>query len=232
MFKQKVAVFSMLGIIFIYSHNAYSAPAYGTHMPKEHRWIWGCEGDFLLDRNLDNDMGAAAGNKLFITGSYGIFPWFSLDGKIGAGNVRWDRTNGADNLAYSTNLAGAYGFRVKLYENKKLGIKSVGGFQHISVHPHAKNQSGDRHQVIIDEWQGSILLSKGIGRFVPYCGARYGTLDFIKWVNEHDRKRIKAEKNYGIIIGTDCRINNTTKLNFEVTFLDGEEVAAGISRDF
>jgi hypothetical protein len=232
MFKQGIMACGIVSIIFTYSHNVYSAPAYGTHMPKEYRWTCGAEGDFLLDRNLDNDMGATSGNRLFITSSYGIFPWFSFDGKIGIGNVRWDRTSGADNLAYSTNFAGAYGFRVKLYENKKLGIKSVGGFQHISIHPHAKDQSGDKHQVIIDEWQGSLLISKDIGRFIPYCGARYGTLDFIKRINEHDRKRIKAEKNYGIIIGTDYRINNTTKLNLEVTFLDGEEAAAGISRDF
>lgn len=226
---KKLAIFSVLFLAC--SGVSYGAPAYGTHMPEKHRWIWGVEGNFITDRNLDNNQGAASGNRFFLTGSLGIFDWICFDGKIGVGDVKWHRTNGGD-LDYSTNFAGGYGFRIKGYENKEWGIKTVAGFQHISVHPHGADEGNNKHQVIIDDWQGSMLVSKDIGKFVPYCGARYGTMDFIKWVNEHDRKRIKSEDVFGLVLGADYWINSNTRVNLEGAFLDGEEFAVGISRDF
>ncbi|MBU4311778.1 MAG: hypothetical protein KJ706_03560 [Candidatus Omnitrophica bacterium] len=211
---------------------SYAAPGYGTHMPEKRHFTCGLEGNFLIDRDLDNDEGATNGNRYFFTLSYGIFEWLCFDGKAGVGDVHWDRTKGNDDMDYSTNFAGAYGFRIKGYENEDWGIKSVVGFQHVSVHPDAKNQAGEKHETIIDEWQGSIIVSKVIGDFVPYLGARYGTVDFIKWVNEQDRKRIQSENYYGVIVGMDYWLNNTTKINLETGLLDGEEFAIGISRDF
>jgi len=80
--------------------------------------------------------------------------------------------------------------------------------------------------------EGSIAISKDMGKFVPYLGARYGTLDYIKWENEHDRKRIKSEENYGLIIGLDYHLDDRTKINLEGAFIDSEEFAIGVSREF
>ncbi|MBU1888176.1 MAG: hypothetical protein KKB46_03170 [Candidatus Omnitrophica bacterium] len=210
---------------------AYGAPAYGTHMPEKQHWTCGMEGDFIIDRNLDNDQGGSGVDKYFVTCSYGIFSWLSFDGKIGVGNVDWDRTSNSS-LHYATNFAGGYGFRIKAFENDECDLKSVVGFQHISVHPDARNQDGTKHETIIDEWQGSFLVSKDMGCLVPYIGTRYGTMDFIKWENEQDRKRIQSEKYYGVIIGLDFLLNERLKVNLEGAFVDGEEVAAGFSYDF
>lgn len=210
---------------------SYGAPCYGTHMPKVRQWIWGLQGDFLIDRNLNNDQGGTSGNRFLLTGSYGVFKWLCFDGRIGVGDVAWHNSN-PGNLDYNTNFAGGYGFRIKGYENEELGIKTVVGFQHISVHPRTTEPRSDKHRVIIDDWQGSALISKDMGNLVPYFGARYGTVDFIKWVNEHDRKRIKSEKVIGVVIGMDYLIRKDTRLNIEGIFVDGEEIAVGISRDF
>ncbi|MFC1666428.1 hypothetical protein ACFL0P_00960 [Candidatus Omnitrophota bacterium] len=218
-------------LILLFVQASYGAPAYGTHMPEERHWTCGLEVNSLIDRNLDNDEGGTNGNRYFLTCSYGVFSWFSFDGKIGIGDVNWDRSRGAG-LNYSTNFAGAYGFRIKGPEKEEWGIKSVAGFQHISVHPEARNQGGNKNESIIDDWQFSTVVSKDVGDFVPYLGAKYGTLDFIKRTNEVDRKRIKAEKNYGLIVGLDYWLNGRTKLNLEGAFLDGEEIALGISYDF
>ena len=231
MLKRGIFLFIVLNLIFLFSQISYAAPAYGTHMPKKRHWTLGAESSFIIDRNLDNDEGGTYGNRYFLTTSYGIFSWFSFDGKIGLGDVDWDRNKG-DDLNYSTNFAGAYGFRIKGYEDKERGIKSVVGFQHISVHPEAKNQGGDKNEAIIDDWQLSVVASKDIKDFVPYLGARYGTLDFIRRTNDVDRKRIKSEKNFGLIFGLDYWLNERTKLNLEGGFLDGEELAIGISYDF
>lgn len=218
-------------LILICSRISFAAPCHGTHMPKERHWAWGLEGDFLIDRNLDNGQGGTSGNRFFLTGSYSMFKWICLDGKIGAGDVIWHNSN-PGNLNYNTNFAGGYGFRIKGYENKELGIKTVIGFQHISVHPRTTAPSSDKHRVIIDDWQGSALISRDIGRFMPYVGARYSTVDFIKWVNEHDRKRIKSEKKIGVVIGLDYLIKDNMRINIEAAFIDGEEFVIGISRDF
>jgi hypothetical protein len=145
--------------------------------------------------------------------------------------VAWHNSN-PGNLNYNTSFAGGYGFRIKGYENKALGIKTVAGFQHISIHPPTASPASDNHRVIIDDWQGSVLVSKDIGNLVPYLGARYGTVDFIKWVNDHDRRRIKSEKMLGLVIGVDYLMAMDTRLNIEGDFIDGEELSVGISRDF
>jgi len=201
-------------------------------MPEEKHWTCGLEGSFIIDRNLDNGEGGTNGNRYFFTCSYGIFSWLSFDGKIGLGNVDWDRTMGNNDINYSTNFAGAYGFRIKGFENERFGIKSVAGFQHISVHPDPKNQGGNKNESIIDDWQGSVLISKDVGDLVPYLGGRYGTVDFIRRTNEVDRKRIKSEENFGLIIGLDYWLNKRAKVNLEGSFLDGKEVAVGVTYDF
>ena len=210
---------------------SYAAPCYGTYMPKEKKWILGLQGDFLMDRDLKDNQGGTSGSRYFLTCTYGVFDWICFDGKIGVGDVAWHNSN-PGNLNYNTNFAGGYGFRIKGYENKALGIKTVAGFQHISVHPRSTSPASDKHIVIIDDWQGSVLVSKDIGNLVPYLGARYGTVDFIKWVNDHDRKRIKSEKMFGVVIGADYIIAKDTRLNVEGMFAGGEELAIGISRDF
>ncbi len=230
----------LLSVVFLFLVTSYwllvtvvhAAPSYGTHMPEEKHWTCGAEGDFVIDRDLDNEQGATEGNRYFVTASLGVFSWLSLDGKIGVGDVEWKRGSIGDDLSYSTNFAGGYGFRVRLYENEDWGIKSVAGFQHISVHPDPKNQGGIKHETIIDDWQGSLLVSKAIGDLIPYIGGRYGSLDFIKWENEKERKRINSEEYYGLILGMDYWLGESIKLNLEGTFLDGEEIAMGITCDF
>jgi hypothetical protein len=221
----------MIILAVAYSGISYAAPCYGTHMPKEKQWIWGLEGDFLLDRNLKNNQGSTSGSRYFLIGSYGVFKWVCFDGKIGVGEVAWHNSN-PGNLSYNTGFAGGYGFRIKGYENKNLGIKTVAGFQHISVHPRTTCPMNDKHRVIIDDWQGSVLISKDIGNFTPYLGAKYGTLDFIKWANDHDRRRIKSEKNIGAVIGIDYLVTKDTRLNIEGIFIDGEELSIGARRAF
>ena len=234
--KIKYAVFKWVSFFAIVlavacSENSYAAPCYGTHMPKEKQWIWGAQGNFLIDRNLDDNQGSTSGNRYFLTTSFGVFDWICFDGKIGVGDVEWHNSDPGD-LSYNTNFAGAYGFRIKGYENKELGIKTVAGFQHISVHPRTTSPASDKHRVIIDDWQGSVLISKDIGNFTPYLGARYGTVDFIRWVNDHDRNCTKSERMWGVVIGVDYLIAKDTRLNIEGDFIDGEEVSLGISKGF
>jgi hypothetical protein len=218
-------------LTMVFSDASYAAPCYGTHMPEKKKCVLGLQGDFLIDRDLKDDQGGTSGNRYFLTCSYGVFNRICFDGKIGMGDVSWHNSD-PGNLNFNSGFAGAYGFRIKGYENKELGIKTVAGFQHISVHPPTISPNNDHHRVIIDDWQGSVLVSKDFNKLTPYIGARYGTVDYIKWVNEHDRRRIKSEKMLGFVIGVDYLVAKDTRLNVEGDFIDGEEFSIGISRDF
>lgn len=232
MFRIMLTLFVVVIMVLCVSGVLFAAPAYGTHMPKKNKWVLGAEGNFILDRDIDHNKGWVSGNRYFLTSSYGLLSWFSLDGKIGLGNLYWDRTRGEQDLKYGTNFAGAYGFRIRGYENKELGIKSVVGFQHVSAHPNAKFIGKNKYEVIQEEWQIDAIVSKDIGNFIPYIGGRFGSLNMIQWVNDHDRKFEKTDRNYGVILGLDYWINQRMKVNLEGIFVDGNEVTMGISYDF
>ncbi len=227
----KKLLFFTIGLSVLCAGISFAAPCYGTHMPEKKQWTWGAQGDFLIDRNLKDSQGGISSNRYFLTGSYSLFDWLCFDGKIGVGDVAWHNSN-PGNMSFNTGFAGGYGFRIKGYENRHLGIKTVAGFQHISVHPFSAPFSSDKYKVVIDDWQGSALISKDAGNFVPYFGARYGTTDLLKWTNAHNRRRIKSEKRIGLVIGADYPINKGVRLNIEGDFIDGEELSIGISRDF
>ena len=116
MLKKGLSIFIISGLILLSSSNAYATSAYGTHMPERYRWTCGLEGNFVIDRNLDNYVGGTSGNRYFFTASLGIFPWLSFDGKAGLGNVDWDRSDGSRDISYDTAFAGAYGLRCRRKE--------------------------------------------------------------------------------------------------------------------
>ena len=91
MFKKIIFLIAVLVCVCVTC--AYSAPCYGTYMPKQRQWIWGMQGDFLVDRNLKDSQGSTSGNRYFLTGTYGVFNWICFDGKIGMGDVAWHNFN-------------------------------------------------------------------------------------------------------------------------------------------
>ena len=219
-----------LALIFCFSLPANAAPCYGTRMPKKKSLFCGFQTHSIINRYLENQQGELRSMQHFLLISYGVFDWFSIDLKGGAGNIK-QHPAGSDEVDYSSSFNGGYGFRLKLYD--KDNTKAVFGFQHISVHPRKTRLNGTKHTAVLDDWQVSFLVSRKILKFTPFLGAKWSRVDYIHWVEE-DRKRTMSDltKDLGMVLGLDFDINEKIWLNLEGQFFDTEAVALSINFSF
>lgn len=209
---------------------SFAAPCYGTRMPAQNEIFAGLQNYNIFNRDQENDLGRLRSSQSFLLISYGVFDWLSIDLKGGAGNIK-QHPGDSDEVDYVSNFAGGYGYRLKLYDRDNTRI--VFGFQHISVHPHSTHLGDVKHRGILDDWQYSLLFSKGFAKLTPYLGARWSRVDYIHWVGS-TRKRVMSDltKGTGLIIGCDIPIKDKTWLNLEGQFLDGESLAFSLNHSF
>jgi len=230
MAKNKILFISIMIFIFFHTKEALSAPAYGTRMPEGKKFVVGIQNYTIIKRYLEDDFGKLRSLQNFILLSYGISDWFSLDLKGGAGYIKQHPLDNNE-LDYSTGFAGGYGFRIKFYDKEK--IKMVLGFQHISVHPKSSSQDNQKNQAILDDWQGSFLLSYEFKRFNPYLGMKISRTDYIhKQDGTRKRKMSDLTKTLGLVLGTDFSIDKKTYLNLEAQFLDVEAFSISLNYKF
>jgi len=214
-------------LYFSFLSPAYAAPCYGTKMPEKKHMFSGVENYTIFKRYLEDEFGKVRSSQNFLVLSYGIYNWLSLDLKGGAGYIK-QHPAGSDEIDYPSSFAGGYGFRLRLYEDKK--SKLVFGFQHISVHPHTVHLGDTKNEAVLDDWQFSLLASRNFHKFTPYLGARWSRVDYIHWVGD-DRKRRMSDltKSIGAILGVDLAVSKKVWLNLEAQFFDSEAIAAGIN---
>ena len=203
----------------------YAAPCYGPNMPTKGKWDVGSEVNIVFERKLEKSHGEFKTNQYFITLSYGFWDWLCFDGKVGAGHIKQKPETG-DEINYTTNFSGAYGFRIRAYQNETKNIRIITGFQHISVHPDSRDVDGAKNEAILDDWQGSVLIAKDYEHISPYCGVKVSGHDLIhKIAGERGRK--KSDDLFGVFAGADIYLNDSFRLNLEGRFLD--ETAASLA---
>lgn len=210
-----------------------AAPCYGTTMPLRHKIIGGLQSYRLIRRELEHDYGQMRSFQHFFMLSYGITDWFSLDGKIGTGNIKI-RPEETDDLNYRSAFAGGYGFRIRLYQDETRRIKSVFGFQHISVHPYSKEGELGKNKAVLDDWQFSWLVSVRLRGVTPYLGTKWSRVDYIHWLN-HDRKRVMSDlsKSVGLVAGIDIPlVKDKISLNLEGHYFDETAASCAVMYAF
>jgi hypothetical protein len=231
MVKNKILLLvTILVFILLPSKELFSAPCYGTHMPEKKKIVIGIQNHTVFKRYLEDDFGKLRSLQNFILLSYGLSDWFSLDLKGGAGYIKQHPLNN-DELDYSTGFAGGYGFRIKFYDKEK--TKMLFGFQHISVHPKSSSQDNQKNQAILDDWQGSLLVSYDFKRITPYLGTKLSRMDYIhKQDGVRKRKMSDLTKSLGLVLGMDFSIDKKSYLNVEVQLLDVEALAVSLNYNF
>lgn len=199
-------------------------------MPGKGKFFSGIQNHTVLKRYLEDHNGKIRSVQNFILISYGLFDWFSIDLKGGAGHVK-HHPEGKDEIDYSTYLGGGYGFRIKLLQRNN--TKMVFGFQHTSIHPHTTHIEAKKNKAVLDDWQFSLLASREFPIFTPYLGTRWSRMDCIHWVNNvRNRKRSDPTKNIGLIVGADIPLGDRVWFNIEGNFFDVDAFATSINFEF
>ena len=201
---------------------AVASPAYGTKMPDKGVLFGGLQSYFIEGRGMEGLNGTVRSRQEYAALSYGLSDWFSLDLKwMLHSRFQHDPQDGGDQMEYNRSIwGGGYGFRVRAYQSGP--VRVVAGFQHFSNHPATVKANGTKQNGILEDWQGSTLVSYSFKRIVPYAGVRYATLDYIHTVDK-ERARIRSEAGdrWSPLMGADIPVSDRVWLNLEVDPQDG-----------
>lgn len=200
---------------------AYPAPSNGAKLPPKGQSEIGCEYNLMQMRPLRRSYGEVRTEDYFLTFSFGIFDWLSLDGKLGTGDLRQKGGIHFPKIEYNTGFAGGYGFRIKGWEDKTQRLSAIFGFQHISVHPRDKYEDADKYEIFLDDWQLSALLAKDFAHFSAYTGIKTSDCQMVYKINELNKKRRYSKQHIGIVTGVSFDLfEQKTRLTLEGRFID------------
>jgi hypothetical protein len=221
----------LIGCFFLSTALAAAAPAYGTKMPLKNELFGGLGYYRILSRDLNKDHGNMQSAQEHVLLSYGVTDWFALDLKLSIGTIRHEAADGAV-IDYNDPLwGGGYGFRMRAYESGP--VKAVLGFQHISIHPKTVKAPDAKHNAILDDWQGSALVSYDLKAFTPYTGVRYGTTDYIyRLNNDADRIYMAEDRRYDAVLGVDIPFGEKVWINLEGAGGAGTALAGSVNFRF
>lgn len=212
---------------------SFAASAYGTAMPDKKEVFWGVQSYYVHRRNLDNDSGSVHSQQNYLTMSYGVFDWLSLDLKWSLySTFRHNNAEDSSVMKYDRSVwGGGYGFRIRLYENGPW--KTVAGFQHFSIHPMTVKKAGHKNNGILEDWQYSLLESYKMKYATPYLGVRYTVMDYIHTL-DNERNRINSDdhRRFGFITGMDIPLTRNIWLNLEADWQDGDSATIGLHGRF
>lgn len=187
----------------------------------------GFEVNSVFERKMNKNLGDAKTSQYFYNASYGIYDWFSFDGKLGVGDLEFD-TREAGRLDMDYGFSGAYGMRFRIYNNEEKALRGVLGFQHISAHPPREEVNNVKYSAIWDEWQLSFLMAKDFGRFDPYAGIKASQVYIIRKDNVQDKWAWNgARDHFGVFVGSRVDIGKNWYLDLEGRFID--ETAASVA---
>jgi hypothetical protein len=216
----------------LFTEISWAASSCGTVMPARRKFQWGLALNSLQEYEMDNatTKTEVRSNQAFLTLGYGIFDWFTLDGKIGIGDIRNDRT-ASFNLDYDAGWGGGYGFRVKAYENRAKGIKIIAGVHHISVHPSSEEVDSVKYKSILDDNQIDAIISKEFSFGIPYIGCKVSRSRLMRR-DKTNSSSMHSDIKAGLILGYDLETSKDTFLNIEARFIDETGYTLGISHIF
>ena len=200
----KISKISILCVAIIVGlmESLWAAPSNGTRFPPKGKVEAGYEYNVMFQRPLCRSFGDLKTQDHFGTLSIGIFDWLSLDGKAGLGDVS-EKSGKLPSLEYNTGFAGGYGFRVRVFEDKRLGLRGIIGGQHICVHPEPRSLDNEKYKSILDDWQGSAIIAKDFKSATLYTGISGSDCQVINKVNDGKKKRISSDSYIGLITGVE-----------------------------
>ena len=228
---RKYIIHAIIILFLLACFKSYAAPTDGTNIPYKGKYITGYQNNIIFKHDLAGNYGNARSDQHYYTLSYGVFDWLTLDGKIGFGNVR-EKGGDHPKVMHNYGFAGGYGFRLRVLDDIKNKVRIVTGFQHTSTHPASRDLNGDKREAIYEDWQGSLVASKDVGRITPFAGAKISYGDLIQRTNEIDRKVRPPAYYAGVILGCNVKLTKNTYVSVEGHFIDETSLSTGIYYTF
>lgn len=228
---RNVKIYGIIVTLLLATYSLYAAPTDGTNIPYKGEYRTGYQSNAIFKHDLASNYGNVRSIQNYYTLSFGVFDWLTLDGKIGFGNLR-EKGGDHPKIEHNNGFAGGYGFRLRVLDDDKNKVRIVTGFQHTSTHPASRNLNGDKREAIYEDWQGSLVASKDIGRLTPFAGAKVSYGNLIQRTNEIDRKNRPPAYYAGVVIGCDVRLTKNTYISVEGHFIDETSLSSGFYYKF
>ena len=205
----------------------YAAPTYGPDMPKRGKITMGYQSNIVFKHRLDDSYGKIESTQHFLDLSYGVYDWFSFDGKLGVGDITHEGAS-FQKVGYGYSFAGGYGFRIRLMDSAKYKAKAALGFHHISVNPQDKVINSDKYESFLDDWQADLTISKNFRKVDPFIGIKASKFDMVYNINHGGRKRTPPKYWTGVVAGCDLNLREDISIKVEGHFIDETSFSSGI----
>lgn len=200
---------------------------------KKGQWTFGLDAGAFVDRGLK--IGSTTGKATLFHGGHfrgvGITDRLSVYGKIGGGKLDVE-----DDLAESNFggvLIGSGQIKLRLWEDKEKDLEWDSGLRLLYLHAAGNANEGDWY-----EWQFSSTVAKSFGRFTPYGGILFSSINF-KFDKRKNNVTLRKgtydeDKFFGVVFGTDIRFekHDNIVLNVEGSYVDGSEFTLSLIRFF
>ncbi|MDD5427717.1 MAG: hypothetical protein PHI58_00575 [Candidatus Omnitrophica bacterium] len=219
--KPAVAALLVTALAIGFPQTSQAIPSNGTRFPPAREVEFGYEYNAMFKRTLNNSHGEVRNQDQFYTVSFGAFDWLALDGKIGMGDVGLKNSANIPKLDFNAGFAGGYGFRIRAFEHKKLGVRLILGAQHISVHPPERSIDDEKFRSCFDDWQGTGIVAKDFRQFTVYAGMKVSDGQLVYTINKDNQKRLYSENHVGMVTGLEVYLfDNKLRIGAEGRFFD------------
>jgi len=204
-----------------------AAPTYGPDMPKDGKITMGYQNNIIFKHRLSDSYGKIKSTQHFLDLSYGVYDWFSFDGKLGVGDAEHEGAS-FQTVDYGYSFAGGYGFRIRLMDSEKYKAKAALGFHHISVHEQDKVINGDKYESFLDDWQADLTVSRDFGPVDPFIGVKASKFDMVYNIDHGGRKRRPPKYWTGVVAGCGINLREDISVRIEGHFIDETSLSSGI----
>ena len=239
--KQLVAYsLQLIAVIFFCISLAQAAPVGSpAGLLEKGQWDFGLEGGGYVSKRPMESSGQSDYEASITYGyhcrSYGLTDRLKITGRVG-GSYGYIYDVSDPTVEKKTTLSGGLvlGAQLKgiIFENKDTGFEWDGSGQFLYMRSHHK-RSGKANADWY-EWQVATCLAKEIGRFRPYAGVKFSTVNLDYDDGEGNTTSYDEDGSVGPFVGTAISLGQDRDviINLEGAFLLGTECFIGVKYKF
>lgn len=198
--------------------------------------------------------------RTMVKASYGVLDNLDIYVKLGTADFKsknncthteadgdWEKQNdkikGDNTFAYGFGAKGTYNLKDDWilgcdiqYLRHKNDFKGTRHYGENGQGWDPDDEDSIKGDVTFQEWHIAPYIATKIANFVPYLGIKYSDLRLKQKTEFEDenveKRKLKANDNFGVFVGTDYKIADNWKLNLEGRFVDETAMSVGATYKF